>query len=118
MTTAIRNLAHLDRFRIPLRGDMGDARNGAFKIPSPVMGMLVVLCSADEGWDHVSVSLANRTPTWAEMDWIKRAFFEPEAVAMQLHVAESNHISFHPHCLHLWRPWSPAIPLPPAEFVA
>jgi hypothetical protein len=68
-------------------------------------------------WDHVSVSLSNRTPCWEEMDFIKRLFFNPEEVVMQLHVSSAEHISMHPYCLHLWRPLDGKIPLPPAEMV-
>jgi hypothetical protein len=70
-----------------------------------------------EGWDHVSVSLPRRCPTWEEMDFVKRTFFAPDEIAMQLHVAESDHISFHPFCLHLWRHVEHKIPLPPGIFV-
>lgn len=76
-------------------------------------------CDQPEGWrfDHVSVSLSNRCPTWDEMDFIKRLFFHPEEVAYQLHVAAAEHISAHPYCLHLWRCCDQPIPLPPAEMV-
>jgi len=64
-------------------------------------------------WDHVSVSLSNRCPTWDEMDFIKRLFFKPEETAFQLHVPDDRHISNHPYCLHLWRPVHLEIPRPP-----
>jgi len=76
------------------------------------------IAANDEGWDHVSITTdLPRCPTWAEMDWIKRQFFVEGEVAMQLHVATSDHISVHPFCLHLWRPHDSTIPLPPKEFV-
>ena len=68
-------------------------------------------------WDHVSVSLSNRCPTWEEMDYIKRLFFHPEEVCFQLHVSSAEHISNHDYCLHIWRPLEAQIPLPPAEMV-
>jgi hypothetical protein len=52
------------------------------------------------------------------MEQIKRLFFNDNEVAMQLHVTPDNHISVHPHCLHIWRPHDVEIPLPPKEFVA
>lgn len=64
--------------------------------------------SDGSGWDHVSVSLATRTPTWEEMCWVKRLWFLPEEVVMQLHPAESEYVNYHPFCLHLWRPQSDA----------
>lgn len=104
---------------------------------------LRVIVSAGGGWDHVSVSCADRCPTWDEMSYVKRLFFYPQETVMQLHVPERQHINCHPFCLHLWRPQTEAeiaeerkacveagevwtdcdmrspgeIPLPPSEFV-
>lgn len=102
------------------------AFGGAFLVPvvtSAKRHWLRVIASAGrdqpEGWrfDHVSVSLSNRCPTWDEMDFVKRLFFHPEEVAYQLHVANADHINAHPFCLHLWRCCEMAIPLPPAAMV-
>jgi hypothetical protein len=79
---------------------------------------LLVIASWGGGWDHVSVSRKDRCPTWEEMERVKRAFFRPDEVAMQLHVTPDNHISVHPFCLHIWRPQEVAIPLPPKWMVA
>jgi hypothetical protein len=99
-------------------GAAGDDNGGCFRVPSPMKGIeLSVIASNAEGWDHISVSTPHRCPTWSEMDLVKRLFFRPDEVAMQLHVAESDHISIHTFCLHLWRPHDVAVPLPPAEFV-
>jgi hypothetical protein len=51
------------------------------------------------------------------MEYAKRTFFHPNEVAMQLHVAEDEHISIHPYVLHLWRPHDVKIPLPPRMMV-
>jgi hypothetical protein len=59
---------------------------------------------AEYAFDHLSVSLSNRCPTWEEMDYIKRLFFKPEEVAYQLHMPrlrQHQHASL--HCLHIWR---------------
>jgi len=58
------------------------------------------------GWDHVSVSCGDRTPTWSEMDRVKRLCFRDEEVVMQLHVNDDRKVNQHPYCLHLWRPQS------------
>jgi hypothetical protein len=68
-------------------------------------------------WNHISVSLPNRTPTWTEMSFVKDLFFEPDEVAMQLHVAEKDHVSNHEHCLHIWQPALDVIPTPPSIMV-
>jgi hypothetical protein len=51
------------------------------------------------------------------MEWVKRKFFRDDETAMQLHVAVSDHISIHPHTLHLWRSQTEPIPLPPSIMV-
>jgi hypothetical protein len=115
----MKDLNAFDNYRVvhPLLGS-GDASNGAFLVPFPRTGTtLKVMASDGLGWDHVSVSLDHRCPNWPEMDFIKRLFFKPEETVMQLHVPESDHISFHPNCLHLWRPQHAAIPRPPNDLV-
>lgn len=95
------------------------SHGGMFMLASPVeMVNLRVIASNGDGWDHVSVSLAHRCPTWEELEFVKRFFFKPDEVAMQLHLPPSDHISLHPHCLHIWRPHDVMIPLPPKEMVA
>jgi len=76
--------------------------NGAF-IVKRGSAHLRIISSNGMGWDHVSVSLATRCPTWEEMCWVKDQFFEEEEVAMQLHPAKSQWINNHNFCLHLWR---------------
>lgn len=91
---------------------------GIFLIPSPVDGMtLRVHAAGGGGWDHVSISRPLRTPSWAEMEHVKRLVFCDDEVAFQLHVPASDHINVHPFCLHLWRPTDVPIPMPPAWMV-
>lgn len=120
----MRDLSSLDGYRDRSRriiehyGWAGDGTCGVFSIPSPIDGgMLRIIASSGEGWDHVSVSRPNRCPNWPEMDHVFRLFFKDDEDAMQLHVPRRDHISHHPFCLHLWRPHDTAIPRPPADFV-
>jgi hypothetical protein len=124
----MKNLLQLDHYRVysdkvmEHYGSFGDAYTGVFAVPyqrqigDPDV-VLRCVASSGGGWDHVSVSTPHRTPTWAEMEFIKRQFFMKHEVVMQLHVSESDHISIHDYCLHLWRPHDKEIPLPPKEFV-
>lgn len=73
---------------------------------------LKVITSDYEGWEHVSVSLNERTPTWAEMDFVKDLFWDEEQCVMQLHVPKIEHVNLHNNCLHLWRPINQKIPRP------
>ena len=91
---------------------------GKYRMASPIdMKPLLIIASFGGGWDHVSVSRRDRIPNWIEMSFVKRAFFEPDEVAMQLHPAESEYINNHPRCLHLWRPQNDSIPTPPGDMV-
>ena len=114
----------IDRYRlrdqrvIDLYGSVGDGTCGAFMFPSCVdYRQLVVIASAGDGWEHVSVSRQKRTPTWAEMDQVKRLLWDDEEAVMQLHPPRSMWVNHHPYCLHLWRPVEAAIPLPPPILV-
>jgi hypothetical protein len=112
------NLNDLNKWRIPDTPYEADGKGGAFMIPYPLGGIeLRCIATNGGGWDHVSVSLAQRTPTWAEMSYIKHTFFLPTETAMQLHVPENEHINVHPYCLHLWRPHKNNIPKPPKVYV-
>lgn len=75
------------------------------------------IASDDMGWEHVSVSLPDRCPTWREMCEIKEMFWDDEDVVLQYHPAKSRYVNNHPYCLHLWRPTSTAVPEPPSIMV-
>lgn len=109
----MRNLNEMNRHRVKSGfGWNGDHSCGAFAFD--YRGAFIrVIASSGEGWDHVSVSLETRCPTWDEMEFVKRKFFNDDETAMQLHVPPSDHINHHPHCLHLWRPHGEKIPRPP-----
>lgn len=91
---------------------------GAFRIFT-VQGreLLIIASSGDKDlgidWEHVSVSLSNRCPTWGEMCFVKSLFWSAEDTVMQLHPPSSRWINNHPYCLHLWRPKNLEIPMPP-----
>lgn len=124
----MKNLHELDQYRLEMPPDMLSAmnctaeydpsRNGAFEIPYGRV-TLRVIAGGGGGWDHVSVSLAVRCPTWDEMEHIAKLFFEDDEVAMQLHLPANDHINIHPFVLHWWRPRSKLkkIPLPPKSYV-
>lgn len=120
----MRNLNELDKYRVRTKqvalhyGHFGDDTCGVFAIKSERNGQeLFIIASAGEGWDHVSVSKHKKTPSWAEMEQVKRLFFLDDEVAFQLHVPPSKHISIHDNCLHIWRPHGVAIPMPPSRMV-
>ena len=77
----------------------------------------VVVWSNGGGWDHVSISFADRCPTWEEMCVVKKIFFNPEETVIEYHPAESQYVNTFPYCLHLWRPQQAEIPTPPIIYV-
>ena len=112
-----------DRYRVR-KGAFGSdetfGNNGAFFVPNPHARNgppLKIIASDGEGWEHVSVSLPNRCPTWEEMAAVKRLFWGGEDCVLQYHPPESEYVNNHPFCLHLWRPVGVTIPLPPSLMV-
>lgn len=92
--------------------------NGAFFVPfkgnKPILG---VVSSDQMGWDHVSVSLPSRSPSWSEMCYIKDLFFKPGETVIQFHPDKSQYVNFHPHCLHLWKKQGQEYELPPTDMI-
>lgn len=116
------NEPEIDRYRMKspmitkIYGGIGDSSNGIFSFGTEE-NQIRIIASSGEGWDHVSVSLKDRCPTWDEMEAVKRKFFKDDETAMQLHVPPTDHINHHPYCLHLWRPIGGHIPRPPSWMV-
>jgi hypothetical protein len=112
----------IEPFRVTTGAMASDARfghYGMFELPNPHSPgePLKVLSSDGMGWEHVSVSLPTRCPTWEEMHHVKHLFWRNDEAAMELHPPESEYINNHPYCLHLWRPCDQTIPLPPSILV-
>lgn len=114
-----------DRFRVRI-GDWATANGepfGAFFVPvKPGMPPLKIIASDGtdgeyEAWEHVSVSLPNRCPTWVEMSYVKSLFWDDSDCVVQYHPPRSEYVNNHEFCLHLWRPVGVVIPLPPSILV-
>src|SRR3990167_3092690 len=96
----------------------GEATCGMFCVRCDPLVVLLVIASSGGGGGHVSVSLPDRCPSWEEMRFVKRAFFRPDKWAVEYHPPMAENQSFHDYCLHLWRPQTGSLPLPPAGMVA
>lgn len=116
----------MERSRIA--GVSNSGPHGAFRVVHPETGRTLQIIASDgrecvaEGlalpvWEHVSVSTAYGVPTYAEMVWVKKQFWEPHEWAIEFHAAEKDHINIHPNVLHLWSPVEDAFPVPPKECV-
>jgi hypothetical protein len=75
--------------------------------------MQVLAAPISDAWQHVSVSLSNRCPTWPEMCFIKELFWEDDECVLQYHPSKEEYVNNHPYCLHLWRATHVKIPEPP-----
>lgn len=112
----------IERFRVregPMGSNESFGFNGAFFVPwwrDPSITFKII-CSCGMGWEHVSISLPHRCPSWDEMCWLKDLFWEEEEAVMQLHPPKSTWVNNVRTCLHLWRPTDEAIPLPPEHLV-
>lgn len=108
-----------ERFRVE-KGMLGstelDGNNGYFIIPFESYNLAVV-ASDGMDWDHVSVSLAKRTPNWREMCFIKDLFWDEEDCIVQYHPAKSEYVNMHENCLHLWRNQKEEFKTPPSILV-
>ena len=100
----------------PLASATGD-EGGAFAMTSRSGEALFAIASTGDGWEHESVSLRNRCPTWAEMCTVKALFWDPEDCVVQYHPPQSQYVNCHPHCLHMWRSLDAAQQLPPTWMV-
>jgi hypothetical protein len=59
--------------------------------------------SVQGGYEHLSVSMPNKTPSWDQMCVMKDIFFEDEEETIEYHPPKSDYVNIHPHCLHMWR---------------
>lgn len=69
------------------------------------------------GWEHVSVSIVDRCPSWDDMCFVKSLFWEDDETVIQFHPEKKSYVNNHPFCLHLWKNVGQDVELPPTEFV-
>lgn len=102
-----------------MQSTTADGPNGFFFIPGPERATLRVQASNGGGWEHVSVSVyrKERTPTWAEMCFVKDLFWDKDEVVIQYHPREADYVKCHKYVLHMWRPIGQTVPTPPTWMV-
>lgn len=102
-----------EKYRWTKYSNKSDGNNGMFLVPRHSGGAPLKIQASDGGrWEHVSVSLPDRPPTWDEMSRIKSLFWDKNDTVIQFHPAEDEHVNNHENCLHLWRPKDQDIPTP------
>lgn len=103
-----------------IKMDSSFGNNGFFVIPHFRINNYEIRCQISDGmgWEHVSVTIApknksaTRCPTWEEMCWVKDLFWNKDEAVVQYHPPDSDYVSMHHFCLHLWRPTNIEIPTP------
>ena len=114
--------AKLDAYRRrhPVLGDSPDGANHGYFVAGGIRIISSGTPSLGEsgyGWEHVSVSLQNRCPTWDEMAFVKRLFWGDDETVIQFHPPKSQYVNCHPFTLHLWRNTLDEIALPPTRLI-
>lgn len=126
----MKDLDHIEKFKVNITNIKGDENNAIYAIPHPKgQGLyLVIIASIAEGWEHVSVVVhrkvgknatkpLKRCPTWEEMMLVKDLFWSLDEMCVQYHPTRADYINDHNGCLHIWKPVSEVIPKPPRQLV-
>lgn len=69
------------------------------------------------GWEHCSVSMPTRCPSWEQMCSIKELFWNDDECCVEYHPAKDDYVNNHPYCLHIWKPIKEDLPKPPSIMV-
>ena len=69
------------------------------------------------GWEHLSVSMPNKTPSWDQMCVMKDIFWNEDEACVEYHPKKEDYVNNHQHCLHIWKPTNETLPLPPSILV-
>lgn len=83
-----------EKFRIttgPLGSNESFGNNGAFWVKTKKC-VFTVIASDQMGWEHVSVSLPVRCPTWEEMCFIKSLFWDEEIDDLKAKLSEVQRV--------------------------
>lgn len=52
---------------------------------------------------HISISYADRDPSWDDLKAVRAAFFPTDADVMMVLPAAADYVNLHQHCFHLWQ---------------
>ena len=69
------------------------------------------------GWEHLSVSMPSKTPSWEQMCIMKDIFWNKDETCIEYHPREEDYVNNHEHCLHIWKPTEEILPIPPSLLV-
>ena len=90
---------------------------GGFTIDPKTNKRLNFKFSRSNGWEHLSVSMPNRCPSWEQMCFMKEQFWEDDEACVEYHPKKEDYVNNHNYCLHIWRPYEIELPTPPSIMV-
>lgn len=102
---------------LTIKGRAGDNAIGGSWYDSISGKTLNFIFSNQLGWEHLSVSMPSRTPSWDQMCRMKDIFWDKDECCVQYHPKEEDYVNNHPHCLHIWKPVDIELPTPPSILV-
>lgn len=73
--------------------------------------------SRANGWEHLSVSMPNKCPSWEQMCFMKEQFWEDDEACVEYHPKKEDYVNNHNYCLHIWRPYNFELLTPPSIMV-
>ncbi len=89
---------------IRIKAEAGDTGFGGSYYDSISGKWLNFIFSNQLGWEHLSISMPNKTPSWEQMCRMKDIFWNEDETCIEYHPAKSQYVNMHPHCLHIWKP--------------
>lgn len=69
------------------------------------------------GWEHLSVSMPGKTPSWDQMCVMKNIFWNEDEACVEYHPKKEEYVNDHEYCLHIWKPTKVELPTPPTILV-
>lgn len=113
-----KTLSYQSKQLLALVGDNTKSNDGFFTFPQEGKKaghyFLVRSTVTPGGWRFVGVYVIpheGRSPTWEEMNYIKRQFWEPDDIVAMYHPGQHTYIADNKYWLHLWD--HPRMTMPP-----
>lgn len=96
-----------------------ESPKGWFATYFPTIGCMPTHFTIMQKWEHafLDLELLNRTPTWREMNVLKRFYWKHNETVIQIHPKRSEYVNFNKYRLHLWKQHNTNFKLPPIQKV-
>ncbi len=94
-----------------------ESPKGWFATYFPSVGCVPTHFTVMQGWEHafLDLELLKRTPTWGEMNILKKFYWENTESVIQIHPKRSEYVNWNEYRLHLWKLHNTDFELPPIQ---